>query len=59
MEIETSASKHLNGGIVNMCQNSYIGILVSTKEAIRHVEFFRKQGFNNIYFYDCEGRWEK
>jgi hypothetical protein len=53
-EIETSVSKHLNGGIVNMSKNSYIGVLISKKEAIRHIEFFKKQGLNNIYFYDYE-----
>jgi len=43
MEIETSVSKHLNGGIINMWKNSYIGILVSNNSARRHINFFKNR----------------
>ncbi|KRQ86217.1 hypothetical protein ABG79_01947 [Caloramator mitchellensis] len=54
VEIETSVSKHLNGGLFNLWKNSYLGILVSTRESQAHLEFFRLNGCNNVSFLDCE-----
>lgn len=52
IEIETTTSKHLNGGIVNMWKNSYVGILVANKEALGHINFFKNYGCNNVFLYD-------
>ncbi|KZX17533.1 hypothetical protein MBCUT_02080 [Methanobrevibacter cuticularis] len=56
MEIETSVSKHANGGVYNMSKNSFMGILVtkSTDKSMakNHVTFFKNElGLNNILNY--------
>lgn len=54
IEIESEVNKHLNGAIINMWKNSYIGILFSKKQALGHLEYFKNNGCNNIYFCDYE-----
>ena len=49
IEIETSKSKHMNGGICNMSKYSYCGILVSADESHGHIEFLKKHlGIENV-----------
>lgn len=49
IEIETSKSKHMNGGICNMSKYSYCGILVSADESRGHIEFLKKHlGIENV-----------
>lgn len=54
IEIENEINKHLNGAIINMWKNSYLGILISKKQAVGHLEYFKNNGCNNIYFWDSE-----
>ena len=56
VEIETTAGKHMNGGIVNMSRNSYCGILIAPSEAKSHLNYFRRSlGLNNVLFFDYKG----
>jgi hypothetical protein len=49
VEVETSISKHLNGGIVNLARNSFCGVLAAGPEAERHLNFFRRRlACNNV-----------
>jgi len=53
IEIETSNSKHANGGIYNMSKNSFIGVILADEEVKRHLEFFRKElGVKNVTYYE-------
>ena len=55
MEIETTVSKHLNGGIINMSRNSFVGILAAKKEAVSHLKTYRDYlGCANVLFYQWE-----
>lgn len=54
IEIESSVNKHLNGGIINMLKNTHLGLLISKNEAKRHLKYFKRNGCNNVYFYDYE-----
>lgn len=52
-EIETSSSKHCNGGILNMSTHSFCGILVGNYESERHLNALRNYlGINNVFFVD-------
>lgn len=51
MEMETTLSKYMNGGIVNMSRNSSCGVLV-TRDERPHLEFFKNRfNCNNVIFY--------
>lgn len=55
IEIESSVNKHLNGGIVNMSKNSFVGVLVTRENADKHVEFYKKElGIKNVVTYQVE-----
>jgi len=57
IEIENSVNKHLNGGICNMANYSYTGILSTTQDASGHIEFLRRElGINNVTYYICGGK---
>ena len=50
-EIETTASKHLNGGVVNMSRFSTIGLLFANKNAERNLNTLKYAfGIKNVFF---------
>ncbi|MEQ8235286.1 MAG: hypothetical protein ABRQ23_00740 [Syntrophomonadaceae bacterium] len=55
IEIEATLNKHLNGGICNMANYSYVGVVVTNKDAASHVEYFRRHlGIQNVISYCVE-----
>lgn len=57
IEIENSVNKHLNGGICNMANYSYAGILSTSQDASGHIKFLsRELGINNVTYYICGGK---
>lgn len=54
IEIENSINKHLNGGICNMANFSYSGVLVTNQSAAGHIDFLHRElGINNVTYYQC------
>lgn len=55
VEVETSVSKHLNGGLMNMAFYSTTGLLVSERGGGNHLEMLRDNfGMKNLFFRDIE-----
>ena len=55
IEMECSINKHLNGGICNMANFAYSGVLVTTQDASKHIDFLSQElGINNVTYYKCE-----
>jgi len=54
-EIESSANKHMNGGIVNLAHNCWCGLLVGPPEAEAHLRLFQSVfGCPNVYYLNCQ-----
>lgn len=55
IEIETSVSKHLNGGIMNMAATAFTGLLVAPEAARSHLKTLKEYlGTRNVFFKNIE-----
>lgn len=54
-EIETSVSKHLSGGIINLSSNTFCGVVVSPRVSSRHVKTYKELfGVRNVFHKSSE-----
>lgn len=49
IEVENTINKHLNGGVFNMSNFFYIGLLVSNETGKHHIETLKTLGINNVF----------
>lgn len=55
VEVETGASKHANGGILNLSNQSYCGIWAAPSEAKGHLLFMQNRfGLNNVVHFPID-----
>jgi hypothetical protein len=55
IEIETGASKHANGGIINMAHNAFMGLLFGHIGAEPHLDMLKRElGLGNVFFRDAD-----